>query len=110
MEFKIEDWKGCTSCGELHPPEYDSCPYETDEYKNRSFYGKPIPWMSKHFHPYKIDKEEFVQHIRKSLFVWNRNMDSLINSSDKYSSLMDEKFMEQWIELFLTWFEVQQDV
>ena len=112
--YKIEldgvEYQFCPDgCGELHPiNNFDGCPYESDEYKNRTFYKKPIRWISKHCHPSKITKEQFIKEIANALEPWSKNMDNMAKN-DKFKYLIEDKYMEEWIEQFLSWFEVEQE-
>ena len=70
----------------------------------RTFLDKPVKrWMTLEYHPIKITLEEFVDEFKESLEPFKQNMINL------GGDLIEEKYIEQWVEIFLAWMEIEQE-
>lgn len=66
----------------------------------RTFLGKPVSYMGTEYHPDKVSLDDFVIDMKEGLEAFFENMKNL-----NKPELSEEKFPEQWMELFLAWSE-----
>ena len=65
----------------------------------RTFLNNELDQIAKMYHPHEMDAERFINKVQNSLEVFLVNMEHLKIASE-------EKLIEQWMETFLAWFEL----
>lgn len=76
----------------------------------RTFFGKPMRDISLHYHGEPLSLDEFVAEIQgdQGLEGFKENMKTLSRNDHTYFANTPHH-MEQWVETFLAWFEVEQE-
>lgn len=69
---------------------------------DRKFFGKPMRDISLQYHPFKEDVDSFAQFLKESADGFAANMKSLPVGKKKM-------FVEEWMETFLAWSEIEQE-
>jgi hypothetical protein len=76
----------------------------------RLFYGKPIrATTTSHFYADKMKASEFLSELRGAVQHFDHHMKHTQKHNDYYG-ILDEKHIEQWIEMFLKNMEVEHEV
>lgn len=70
--------------------------------KKRMFMGIPVRFTVKSYWPYKMDAKEFLYKISKDNVVFLENM-------EKLKMHQNELYVEQWMEIFLAWMEIENE-
>ena len=78
----------------------DMMPVDVFVMQGRKFLGKPIGHMTKLCFESKEDLHEFVDGMRKALDPFEKNMENM--------GLTEDRWSEEWMETFLDWFEISQ--
>ena len=66
----------------------------------RQFLGRKLRDISEHYHPHKMTLREFCTELSSAVTPFENNLANL--------GANDERHMEEWMETFLAWFEVEQ--
>lgn len=75
---------------------------------DRAFLGKALREISKTYHSDTINLDEFIAAMKDALDGYLSNMQHLNRNLDNHFAGNDH-YMEEWVESFLAWFEVEQD-
>lgn len=67
---------------------------------NRTFFDKPMRDISLHYHPFKMDIDRFKKFLTEAAEGFAENMKNLEIGKEK-------RFIEQWMEVFLAWSEIE---
>lgn len=71
----------------------------------RTFFGKPLRDISLMYNPSEISLEEFRDEVMEAILAFYDNLKHLRTEAGKADK---KEFMEEWVETFLAWFEVEQ--
>ena len=70
--------------------------------EHRTFFGKPIrEETTGMFYPQKISVEDFVKQVLEMKDEFSRNMNKL--------NIDREQYIEQWMETFCAWSEIEKE-
>ena len=74
----------------------------------RTFLGKPLRDISIEYNRDPITLDEFIDGVKGGLDGFKGNMLHLGENNKEYFA-NHPHYMEEWVESFLAWFEVEQD-
>jgi len=70
----------------------------------RQLFNKPIRvGITDEFYPYKMSIEDFKKIIADHFVSYQKNMENL------GSPAIDEKHIEEWVEQYLGWLDIEQE-
>lgn len=74
--------------------------------KERTLFGKPTRYTTLEFYPDKISLKEFCNSIREMIEPFERSLENLAITSEKYSK---DRYIEDWYETMGAWMEIEEE-